>query len=333
MTGKHFKKEQKAPTDKNLEATYRRQGEMLANRVQKRLKHLRKRFARQNIEVFRLYDWDIPEIRAVVDWYAGRLVIAEYTRRQSTPEFLPMMGAAVGARLGIPDSGIHLKERRAGKQDGVRYERIAKTDEKFSVCERDLKFLVNLNDYVDTGLFADHRDTRQMVREAAAGKDVLNLYCYTGAFTCYAARGGANSTVSVDRSESAIQWAAENLALNGIPQAGNTLIQSDTFDFLAEAQLAQRAFDLAVVDPPSYSTTRRTDAAFDIVQDHPALLSAVAAIMRKDGIIFFSTNHQNFTPKMTDLPVSEVTEITPLTIPEDYRSKKKDIHRCWKIVI
>ena len=153
---------------------------MLANRVRKQYQHFRRRFARQRIEAFRLYDWDIPEIRAVVDWYAGHLVVAEYTRRQSTPEWLPLMGAAAAEALAVPPEHLHLKHRHAGRQAGNRYERLDHTNSKMIVSERDLRFWVNLFDFVDTGLFSDHRNTRQMVREAAAGTDFLNLYCYTG---------------------------------------------------------------------------------------------------------------------------------------------------------
>jgi len=317
--------------DPKLQATYRNQAAMLANRVKKRFKHLHKRFARQNIEVFRLYDWDIPEIRAAVDWYAGHLVIAEYTRRQSTADWLPMMGHAVADILGVPPEKVHLKERRAGIKDGKRYERIANTNQRLIMSERDLKFYVNPCDYIDTGLFADHRNTRQMVRELASGKDFLNLYCYTGSFSCYAAAGGARTTVSVDRSESILSWARENMNLNGIPEAENILIQAHTFDFLETAQNENRRFDLAVVDPPSYSTTRDNELHFDILKDHPALLKAVIEVMRPGATIFFSTNHQSFEPRLDNLAADDVTEITQMTIPEDYVSKRKTIHRCWKL--
>lgn len=312
---------------------YRRQAEMLANKVTKRFRHLRKRFDRQNIEAFRLYDWDIPEIRAVVDWYAGHLVLAEYMRKQSAPEWLPMMGKAIAAALDVAPENVHLKERRTGKLDGKRYERIDHTDRKMIVSERDLKFYVNLYDYVDTGLFSDHRNTRQMVRAAAQNKDFLNLYCYTGTFSCYAAKGGARSTVSVDRSDTAIRWAKENMALNGVSEEGNTLIQAHTFDFLEKAKRKNQEFDLAVVDPPSYSTSRNDESDFDIVYDHPVLLKGVVELMRDGATIFFSTNHQAFEFYTDELGITEATEITPITIPEDYFSKKKTIHRCWKITV
>jgi 23S rRNA (cytosine1962-C5)-methyltransferase len=310
-----------------------RQGEMLANRVQKRFRHLYKRFSKQNIEVFRLYDWDIPEIRAVVDWYGGHLVIGEYMRRQSVPEWLPQMGRAVAEALQVPPEQVHLKQRWAGKQDGQRYQRIDHTDRKIILCERDLKFLVNPYDYVDTGLFADHRDTRQIVREMAAGKDFLNLYCYTASFSCYAAKGGARSTLSVDRSESAIHWARENMTLNELDMSTNRLVHDHTFDFLKNARREEQRFDLAVVDPPSYSTTKTRNVAFDILEDHPRLLDAVVALLRPGATLFFSTNHQDFTARMDTLKVSGVKEITPRTIPEDYVHKRKTIHRCWEIVV
>lgn len=319
--------------DESTLSRFEQQGAMLANRVKKRFKHLLKRFARQNIEVFRLYDGDIPEIRAVVDWYAGHLVIAEYMRRQSVPEWLPLMGEALARVLDVPADNIHLKQRQAGKQDGKRYERLAHTDRKIIMNERDLQFYVNPCDYVDTGLFSDHRNTRQMVREAAAGKDFLNLYCYTGTFSCYAAKGGARTTVSVDRSHTAITWARENMVLNNIPEKGNTLVQSGTLAYLGKAWQAGQMFDLAVVDPPSYSTARSGNRDFDIVRDHPKLLASVTKLMRPGAVIYFSTNHQDFDLRLDSLSVASATEITTQTIPEDYRSKKKTIHRCWKMVV
>jgi 23S rRNA (cytosine1962-C5)-methyltransferase len=312
---------------------FRRQGEMLANRVKKRYKHLHSRFARQNIDVFRLYDWDIPEIRAVVDWYGGHLVIGEYMRRQSVPEWLPLMGRAVADALNVAADKVHLKQRWSGKQDGQRYARLDHTDKKIVLSERDLKFLVNPYDYVDTGLFSDHRDTRQMVRGMAAGKDFLNLYCYTASFSCYAAKGGARCTISVDRAESAIQWARENFSLNHIDPAANRLVQAHAFDFLKKAGREKQRFDLAVVDPPSYSTTKTRNVSFDVVRDHPRLLGEVVELLRPGATLFFSTNHQSFDPRMDELEVSDVKEITTGTIPEDYANKRKTIHRCWRITV
>jgi 23S rRNA (cytosine1962-C5)-methyltransferase len=167
----------------------------------------------------------------------------------------------------------------------------------------------------------------------AEGKDFLNLYCYTASFSCYAARGGARSTVSVDRSEGAIQWARENMALNGIDPTANRLIQAHTFDYLQRARKKGLRFDLAVVDPPSYSTTKTRDLTFDVVRDHPLLLENVVSVLKTGATLFFSTNHQNFQPDLDNLEVSDAREITSRTIPEDYVHKRKTIHRCWQITV
>ncbi len=319
--------------DQEVLNKFQHQSEMLANRVKKRFKHLRKRFARENIEVFRLYDWDIPEIRAVVDWYAGHLVFGEYSRTQSVPEWLPMMGEAVAKAMDVPPEKLHLKVRRVGKQDGKRYERLDHTDRTVVVSERDLKFLVNPYDFVDTGLFSDHRNTRGMIRDMASGKDFLNLYCYTASFSCYAARGGARSTLSVDRSETAITWARENMKINGLPEENNRLAQAHTFDFLKKAKRTGERFDLAVVDPPSYSTTMVRNEEFDISRDHPRLLQETIAVMKPGGTLFFSTNHQDFELQAAQLKCTDIKEITEATIPEDYVRKRNPIHRCWRIAL
>ncbi len=319
--------------DVDIMTKFAQQGEMLANRVKKRFRHLNKRFYRRNIEVFRLYDWDIPEIRAVVDWYAGHLVMGEYWRKQSNPGWLPVMGETVAEAMDVPREKLHLKQRLAGVKNGKRYQRIDHTDEKFVVSERDLKFLINPSDYIDTGLFSDHRNTRQMVRELSKGKRFLNLYCYTGAFSCYAAMGGTELTLSVDRAETAVKWARENFRLNGISQKNNHLVQSDVLFFLKKAAKSGTTFDLAVVDPPSFSNTRIRNHSFDILKDHPDLLSAVIKVMQPGGKIFFSTNHQGFDLQTGSLKTSEVTEITNITMPEDYVRKRRPIHRCWRIIV
>lgn len=312
---------------------YEAQGQMLANKVKKKYQHLRKKYARQGLAVFRLYDWDIPEIRAVVDWYGGHLVIAEYQRDQTDENWLPVMAGHVGRALNIPEENIHLKLRKAGIKDGQRYERIDYTDRKIPMQERDLKFYINPSDYVDTGLFSDHRNTRLMVREMAKDKKFLNLYCYTGAFTCYAAKGGARKTVSVDRSQTAVNWAKENLELNNLFNENHILIQEDTLAFLKTALPEYSDFDLAVVDPPSYSTTQINGEHFDIAKNHPEMLNRVFVLMNTGATVFFSTNHQNFDLKTSRLTVTDIKEITEKTIPEDYINKRKQIHRCWEITI
>ncbi|HQL58157.1 MAG TPA: class I SAM-dependent methyltransferase [Myxococcota bacterium] len=303
---------------------------MLANRVRKRYRALHKQFARANIDVFRLYDWDIPEVRAVVDWYAGHLVVAEYTRQQTGPDWLPTVAKAAAKALGIPDEKLFLKERRTGVSDGPRYQRFGHADTRFVVNEGDLQFWVNLSDRIDTGLFSDHRNTRQLMRSLAAGKEFLNLYAYTGAFTCAVALGEAARTVTVDRSATYCAWTVENLKLNGLYGPQHEVVQMDSIRFLEAAARQKQSWDLVFVDPPSFSKDRGPGPGFDILQDHPQLLAKVLAVTKPGGTVIFSTNHQRFEPRFDGLPIDDLSELTPDSIPLDYRNK--GVHRCWRMV-
>lgn len=303
---------------------------MLANRVRKRFAVLSRRFSREDIEVFRLYDRDIPEIRAVVDWYAGHLVVAEYTRQQTGPDWLPTVAAAVARELDVPEERLHLKLRRTGGDDGPRYRRLAEVGTRFAVRERNLRFWINLTDRLDTGLFSDHRNTRRLVRDLARGTDFLNLYAYTGTFTCAAALGGAKTTVTVDRSATYCAWAEDNLALNGLAGPQHERIQADALAFLERAAKAERRWNLVVVDSPSFSRDRGPGAGFDIQRDHPDLLTRVLAVTAPGGTVFFSTNHQRFEPRMYGLPAASTVELTPDSIPPDYRNRR--VHRCWRLL-
>jgi 23S rRNA (cytosine1962-C5)-methyltransferase len=308
----------------------KRHAEMLSNRVRNKFRYLSKRFKGLNVECFRLYDWDIPEIRAVVDWYAGHIVIGEYERLQTGPDWLSIMAEAVAETLGVPLDKVHLKRRHTRTPGEDRYAKPDSKGERIEVKEKDLRFLVNLTDFLDTGLFSDHRNTRLIVRNLADGTDFLNLYSYTGAFTCAAAAGNARSTISVDRSHTYLKWAGDNMALNGFSGMQHKYVQSDVDDFLVQARQEGRLFNLAFVDPPSFSSGKSTDE-FNINRDHPRLIKNVLSVMAPGATIFFSTNHQHFEPHMADLSVTDLIELTPATIPEDYRNRK--IHRCWKITV
>jgi 23S rRNA G2069 N7-methylase RlmK/C1962 C5-methylase RlmI len=303
--------------------------EILSNRVRKRFAHLSRRFKRQGIDCFRLYDWDIPEVRAVVDWYAGNIVIAEYLRKQTTAEWLPQMAAAVAEALGLSPDRVHLKRRRTNTKEEPRYAKMGSKGERLKVRERNLSFWVNLDDFLDTGLYSDHRDTRVIIGKLAPGKDFLNLYAYTGAFTCAAAAGAARTTVTVDRSDTYLSWAKDNLSLNGLRGPQHTLIQSDAASYLADAYRQGRRFTLAFVDPPSFFQNHSKGISFDINRDHQALMRNVLKVMAPGSLVFFSTNHQRFQPRLDGLPVRCLRELTPSTIPEDYRNRL--IHRCWQM--
>lgn len=302
--------------------------EIFANRLKNSYRHLARRFKRANIDVFRLYDRDIPEVRAVVDWYAGHLVVGEYVRLQTGPDWLPRMAQAAGEALDVPESKIFIKRRQTQTSSEARYKRTSHKGKRFIVCERDLEFWVNLDDFLDTGLFSDHRDTRVLVRQMAKGQDFLNLYAYTGAFSCAAALGGARSIVTVDRSSTYIDWAKDNFSLNKVKNPAFEFVRSDTEKYIESLANKKRKFTLAFVDPPSFSQ-RRGKGSFDVNRHHLDLLECVFTVMAKGATVIFSTNHQRFDPKLNRLKTKCVTELTPKTIPEDYRNKI--VHRCWQI--
>ena len=314
----------------NYPEAIQRQADMLGNRVRKTFRHLRKTMARDQIEAFRLYDRDIPELRVVVDWYAGHAVLGEYVRDQTdVPEFLPAMANAVAQALEIPLAHVHVKQRRTGAR-GHRYERLERKGERLDVREGDLTFLCNLDDFIDTGLYADHRLTRKRVRDEAAGKDFLNLYAYTGAFTAAAAKGGARSTLSVDASQQYLDWARDNLVRNDLMGPQHTFAAIDTLQWLDWAQRNGQRFDLAWVDPPTFSANRQQGREFDVQRDHRMLLEAVMAVMRPGGVVYFSTNHQRFVDDLEGL-AADITDISASTLPIDYRNQA--VHRCWRIVV
>ena len=299
--------------------------ELLERRVRKNLRKHKRAMERANIGAYRLYDWDIPEVRAVVDRYEDHAVVAEYERKQTAhlDGYLDVLGAAAARALKIPSAHVHLKRRRTGAQ---RYARLAKTDRRIEVREGPLRFLVNLDDYVDTGLFPDHRITRRWVAERCAARQVLNLFAYTGTFTCWAAHAGASGSVSVEANPRYVEWAADNLALNRPTEdfAGRHVLRcADVADFL---RTDRRRYDIAIVDPPS-SSTRFGGGSFEVIRDHPRLLRRVRERVREGGHILFSTNHQRFEPAFDRSLFARVEEITERTVPVDYRNPR--IHRAF----
>jgi 23S rRNA (guanine2069-N7)-methyltransferase len=291
------------------------QARMLANRVRKSFRKLSPAFERQGIGAFRLYDRDIPEIRAAVDWYEGHLVVAEYEREQTrNAPWLATVARAAAEALEVPWERVHLKVRHSGEK----YARLAHTGRRLVVRERDLRFAVNLDDYIDTGLFNDHRDTRARVRAEAAGSRFLNLFSYTGSFTCAAAAGGALQTTSVDASRGYQAWAGENLRLNG--QRGE-LVRSGVEEFLRGA--GSRRWTLCMLDPPSFSD--RGGAIFEVERDHRPLIERALAVLQPGGILWFATNHQRFVPDLAGLRFTEED-----TVPVDYRNR--GVHRAFRIL-
>jgi len=306
-------------------------------RLAKRFKHLSKWARRQGIEAFRVYDRDIPEIPLVIDWYAGWLHAAEYERPHDRTEiehdvWLDKMIEAAALELGVPVSQTFLKVRKRQRAGG-QYEKVGERQAVVAVREGGLEFEVNLSDYLDTGLFLDHRQTRAMVRAEAQGKRFLNLFCYTGSFSVYAAAGGAAQTTSVDLSNTYLDWTRTNLSKNGFKDAGrHRTVRDEARAFLEHrAKRGEPPFDLVVCDPPTFSRSAKSETPWDVERDHAELLDLVAKNLAPGGVVYFSTNFRRFHLAEERLAqLYTIREITRQTIPEDFRNDR--IHRAWRLV-
>ena len=302
----------------------------LKNRLQKNLKHLKPRLAREGISCYRAYDADLPDYAAAIDVYEGWLHVQEYAAPKDIPEaiarrrFNELLRVAADV-FAVPRERIAEKTRlKRGRLE--QYTRQDEQNRFFVVQESGLKFRVNLFDYLDTGLFLDHRPLRQRVRELASGKRFLNLFCYTGAVTVYAAAGGAASTVSVDLSNTYLDWAEANLALNGLAHPAQRLIQGDAMRFIEKDP---GTYDLIYVDPPTFSNSKSADD-FDVQRDHARLLKACAARLAPGGLILFSNNNRRFKIDREALAELDIVDIGKRSIPFDF-ARDERIHHCFEI--
>ncbi len=308
--------------------------QMLRNRLEKNLRHRRKRLEREGIHCWRAYDQDMPEYAAAIDIYSNEggpsyLHIQEYRAPADIPpetarHRLREIVRVAGEVLGVPRDRIGLKTRERGK-GGSKYGQFDQRGEFIEVAEGGLSFLVNLTDYLDTGLFIDHRLVRAKVRELAKGQRFLNLFAYTATASAYAAAGGARDTTSVDLSATYLDWASRNLSLNGFTGAKHRLMQADALTFL---QQDKERYGLIFVDPPTFSNSKRAED-FDVQRDHVKLLAACAERLTADGVIVFSNNFRKFKldhEALNDLFMVEDWS-TP-SIPFDF-TRRADIHGCW----
>jgi 23S rRNA (guanine2445-N2)-methyltransferase / 23S rRNA (guanine2069-N7)-methyltransferase len=319
-----------APAFGGLKESATRQAEEFANRLRNRARHFRRWPTKRGITCYRLYERDVPDVPLVVDRYEDALHIAEFARpHDRSPaqhaDWLDLMARTASKVLEVPRERVFLKFR--DRQRGVdQYQRVDDRGARFVVHEGGLKFVVNLSDYVDTGLFLDHRLTRQIVRERAAGKQVLNLFSYTGSFTVYAAAGGAANTTSVDKSSTYTEWTRENLERNGFAGPEHSIVRSDIQTFLDHLRAVEK-WDLAVVDPPTFSNTKGLEVDWDVQRDHAALLQQLAVHIVPGGSVYFSTNFRRFKLDEAALGDYMIRDITRQTIPEDFRNER--IHKCW----
>lgn len=307
-----------------------------ANRLRKNAKHLRKWAKREGLTAYRLYDRDMPDYPYAVDWYDGRVQVAEFPRsralRSGEAERLrETVVADVQSVLEVPAERVFVKTHVPKKWGQEQYESQGRSTPPFTVEENGLRFQVELGAHLDTGLFLDHRNTRARVRTEAEGRRFLNLFAYTGSFTVYAAAGGAASTTTVDLSKTYLDWAAKNLELNGFREGQqHQLVRADAKEWLSEAASQQRgAFDLIVLDPPSFSTSKAMKGNFDVQRDHPRLVGDAIALLSPRGILYFSTNFTGFQLSPALEKTARFTEITPASLPQDIGHKS--IHRCWRV--
>ena len=307
--------------------------QMFANRLAKVFKHTGKWARKQGIGCYRVYDNDMPEAPFAIDIYEDIAHVAEYARPHGMePDehalWLADSLKVIGEVLDIHADRLFLKFRQ--RQQGLsQYERFARSGAEFIVRENGLRFIINASDYLDTGLFLDHRNTRQMVREQSAGKKVLNLFAYTGSFSVYAAAGGAAETLTIDLSNTYLQWADRNLTLNGFSGPQHRLLQADVMDWLRERPTER--WDLIVVDPPTFSNSKRMVGTLDIQRDHVWLLNMAVKHVAPGGEICFSTNNRGFKLDKDGIHARSIIDITSKTIPNDFRNKK--IHQCFWIKV
>lgn len=321
-------------------------GQAVANRIVKSQRHLRKRFEREGVSCYRVYDADIPEYAAAIDVYAAIareggaatsepfpqtwLHLQEYAPPREIPEHvardrLRELVRAAGVALGVPRERIATKTRYRAK-GGSKYGRLERHEEFLVVEESGLKFRVNLFDYLDSGLFLDHRPVRARLRAAARGKRFLNLFCYTASASVYAAAGGARATTSVDLSATYLEWAARNFTLNGFGGTDHRLVQASALEWLRHDR---GEYELIFVDPPTFSNSKRADD-FDVQRDHAELLALCGERLAAGGLIVFSNNLRRFTLDTSLSSAFDVSDITISTIPADF-ARNTRIHRCYEL--
>jgi len=308
--------------------------EMFHNRLIKVYRHLQKQAKRLGVSCWRVYDHDLPEFPLCIEIYGDRLYVAEYKRRhgmtdEQHDEWLEKAIETMIEVTGVGKMNVFLKlrQRKAGRLG--QYQRLDASKNEFIAEENGLKFYINLSDYLDTGLFLDHRITRQMVKEKATGKKVLNLFAYTGSFSVYAAAGEADEIATVDLSNTYLKWAERNMQLNCFADESKyKYVQADVKQYLKQVQA--NYFDIVILDPPTFSNSKRMKNDFlDIQRDHVELINDCLAAMKANGILYFSTNYRRFQLDQDKIKVASVKDITKATTPFDFEGKLGRV--CFEI--
>ncbi|MDD2769373.1 MAG: bifunctional 23S rRNA (guanine(2069)-N(7))-methyltransferase RlmK/23S rRNA (guanine(2445)-N(2))-methyltransferase RlmL [Methylococcus sp.] len=314
------------------------QAEMFANRLRKNLRNLGAWARKAGVSCYRLYDADLPEFAVAVDLYQGEKLWIHVQEYEAPPSIDPAKAEArlagavamIPEVLQVPREQIFLKIRKRQKGE-AQYVKQDQTSHFHVVEEGGWRFWVNFEDYLDTGLFLDHRITRGLIQQAARGRHFLNLFAYTGTATVFAAGGGAASTTTVDMSHTYLEWAGRNMALNGFPERDHLRIRADCLEWLDEASTRGRRYGLIFLDPPTFSNSKRMAGSFDIQRDQGPLLKKAVSLLEPGGMLIFSTNYRKFKLDESALTGCAVEDISRLSMPKDFERNAK-IHVCWRIV-
>ena len=307
---------------------------MFSNRLTKVFKHRSKIARRTGVGCYRIYEHDLPEFPFCIESYENKIYVSEYVRRHGMTDeehdaWLQPSLEIISEITGTPLTSIYKRERKKMSHRDEQYEKVDTKQEFFTVLENDLKFQVNLTDYLDTGLFLDHRITREMVRSEAKDKRFLNLFCYTGSFSVYAAAGEAATVTSVDLSKTYLSWAETNMSINLLKDPSKYFyIHADVKQYLKT--LVPDSFDLIVMDPPTFSNSKRMKDFLDIQRDHVELINDMLAATTTGGTLYFSTNYTKFILEEASIKASIIKDITKTTTGFDFEGKLK--RWCYRII-
>lgn len=305
---------------------------MFENRLQKVFKHISKQAQKQQISCYRIYDRDLPEFPLIIDVYKDCLYVSEYKSKHklSDEDYATWLSGSleiVSKITGIDKEHIFIKTRERQKGE-KQYTKVNQQKTELIVNENGMSFIVNLSDYLDTGLFLDHRITRKMIKEMATGKRVLNLFSYTGSFSVYAASGGAEKVTTVDLSKTYIHWAKRNMLYNKLFDAEkHEFIQEDVLQYLDKIE--PDSYDIIILDPPTFSNSKKMEDVLDIQRDHVKLINRCLQILSENGVLLFSTNYRNFILETDQIDTKKIKDITQKTTPFDFEGKLQ--RKCFLI--
>jgi 23S rRNA (cytosine1962-C5)-methyltransferase len=306
---------------------------MFRNRLTKVFRHLAKQAKRLGISCYRAYDHDLPEFPFCIEFYDDKLYVAEYKRQhgmtdEEHDDWMEKSMEVITEVLSVSKENIFLKLRQRKPGRLGQYQKYDEVKHEFIIEENQLRFIVNLSDYLDTGLFLDHRRTRQMVREQSAGKKVLNLFAYTGSFSVYAAAGGAHEVITVDLSNTYLKWAQRNMQLNGFTDSSKyAFIQADVKQYLKT--IATAYYDIIIMDPPTFSNSKKMDDFLDVQRDHVELINDCLSGLKPGGILYFSTNFRKFILDTEKIKASAIKDITKASTSFDFEGKNSRM--CYYI--